>query len=382
MVNRTAIYLNAILLYSSLALFVVPLRLLGIFNTATVIIPITLIIGLFIVFETISRKRIRVTALELLVVISIIPSFLIGAFNGNPIHYIVSDAFKIISWIAIINYFRNADLSMLNQAQYFGFVKLLLIATLSTAFVVTLLKALGWGLKASGSDIVSVFALSVFMAIGTYGTALLTTIGIVMGGKVGATLSAIAAWLLYYFIRPFRGKLKLAGLVTLLILCSFFFHESLPIVSKINPGRLGDELTFEALDRLILGGRILEIQSAIDFLPDDFRIFGGGLGYVYEYAKADHLEVDRHGVHFSPVSVYVIYGFHMVIILTFYFGSIARKGFAIIRSGTSVLKTSCAIFFFANLVNSVTVFSIFSVLLFPLSIGVILNNEKNNCRYK
>lgn len=380
--NRTAIYLNVILLYSSLAVLAIPIRLLGIFNTATVVIPITLAISLFIVFEAISRRQNRFTAFELMIAISIIPPLLIGAFNGNPIHYIASDAFKIISWVAIINYFRNADLSRFNQVRYIGFVKLLLVSTLSTAFVVTLLRTLGWGLKASGSDIVSVFALSVFMAVGSTSTALLITIGIAMGGKVGATLSAIAAWLLYYFIRPFRGKVKLAGLLTILIGCGFYFQESLPVVSKIHPNRLGDELTLEALDKFILGGRILEIQSAIDFLPYEFQFFGGGLGYVYEYAKAGELEVDRHGVHFSPVSIYVIYGFHMVIILTLFFGFIARKCVAIIRSGNSILKTSCAIFFFANLVNSVTAFSIFSVLLFPLSIGVILNNEKTNCRFK
>jgi hypothetical protein len=103
---------------------------------------------------------------------------------------------------------------------------------------------------------------------------------------------------------------------------------------------------------------------------------GPGVGYTYDFYRDGILEqVNRHGVHFSPISLLTIYGAFYTVVFYGYLSYVFFKSLKIIKKNQSKFQVLAAMFFIANLINSFTVYAIFSVLMFPLSIGLVLNKS-------
>ena len=387
-------YTNYIILYLALAIFIMPMRLLGIFNTAYIVLPISLAISIIISFQYFfARKGKGLSRAE--VFIAFFPLFLvpIGLANGHLPNYIITDTLKPILWIGIIGWFKN---SSININTYFkGIYKPVLIlsfCSLTTIVFVNYLILTVGGVRASASDVTMLFPLFYFFVNKFYILSILFLLLIILGGKVGPLLSVLTVFGLFYIVR-LKPKTIVIGLLIAFIfvfVLQYFDYEQwskfLPILSKFRiffeSGYSINELY--VIDKYLLGGRLAEVIGSMSVYKESAWLLftGPGVGYTYDLYREGTLEqIDRHGVHFSPISLLTIYGSLYTVVFYGYLSYVFFKSLKIMRKNRSRFQILAAMFFIANLINSFTVFSIFSVLLFPLSIGLILNrNNKSSVR--
>jgi len=381
-------YTKYILLYLSFALLIMPIRLLGVFNTAYIVLPISMVVSFLIATRFFYTNRGRgLNYVEWF--ICLFPLFLvpIGIANGHLLNYVFTDTLKPILWVGIIGFFKKVDIddNFYMKEINNSVLTLAFCSFVTIVFVNYLIFTVG-GIRASASDVVMLFSFFYYVINKKYLFILLFLSLLIMGGKVGPILSVLFVLLLSFLVKV-KPKSIIVGFVFCLIVLFITFsydYEQLrnyfPILSKFRI--LFDSSVsitdFVLIDKYLLGGRLAEIIGSMQVYSDDlFLLFTGpGVGYTYDLYRGGVLEqVNRHGVHFSPVSILTIYGAFYTFIFYGYLFYVFIKSLRILKNSQFRFKKLAAMFYIANLINSLTTYAIFSILLFPLTIGLILNSN-------
>jgi hypothetical protein len=380
-------YANYIILYLSIAILLNPIRLLDIFNTAILVVILSLLVSFIIAGQFfLSRWGRGLNPLEYF--IGFFPLLLIplAVFNNHPLNYIITDAIKPIAWIGIVGFFKTAEI---NQEYFlYRIRKSIYIISFCSAFSVFVVFGLimsGTTLRASAGDIAMLFPLIYFFFTGRGFISLALFFVVILGAKVGPLVSLIAVFIIY-----FGTSLRLRSLIffivtvfSLMIIFLTFDYESwsefIPVIGKFDIffNQAFSFANLETIDRFLLGGRLSEVIASIIVYSEqpELLLTGPGPGYVYEIYINGALEPDHHGVHFSPVSIFTIYGGIYFLIFYAYMLFLSFQSIICLKNRNSSLKMIAAAFFLGNLINSFTAFSIFSLLLFPMAIGLLQNKS-------
>ena len=392
---KPELYANCIIYYLAFALLIMPLRLLGVFNTVYIVLPISLAVSLAIgvhYFFITGRKSISLGEFF----IGFFPILLIplGLVNEHPLNYIITDTLKPILWVAIICYFKNTHI---NNTQFMVAIHkpliLLSFCAFTTVVFVNYIVQTSGGVRLSASDIAMLFPLLYFFVQQRHFPVLLIFLLLVLGGKVGPLLSILVVWGVFYLLRFSVSAVFYSSVICCLIfwLIVNFSYDIwsgfLPILTKFRIF-FTEEFTLadlDILDKYLLGGRLSEIFGSMSIYKEDLVLLfsGPGVGYTYDLYRDGVLEQsNRHGVHMSPVSLLTIYGAFYTVIFYGYMSYIIFKCLRVMKENRSKFQVMAAMFVIGNLVNSFTVYSIWSVLLFPMSIGLVLNkfNEQGDVK--
>jgi hypothetical protein len=388
MVSR---YTKYILLHLAFAVLIIPIRLLGIFNTAYVVIPIGLVISFVIALNYyVSSRGKGLGWIEIIILTYPLLTIPLAFINGHPINYIITDTLKPILWIGVLGFFKNVSLdekiyikSISNVINFFA------LCSLITVVLVLSLIIFGVGVRASASDVTMLFPLFYFYVKGNVVGLFILLIVLLLGGKVGPLFSVVLVFFLLIFIRISVKNIFLivgATIISLVIMLNFdyeIWRGFFPFLSKFDlvfAGNISSE-DFDTLDNAFFGGRLAEVFSSIVIYVEKplLLITGPGVGYTYDLYRSGSLyDMNHHGVHFSPVSLLTIYGGFYTLVFYAYFSLLFFRALKIFRKHDSGIKKLAAMFFIASFFNSFTVFSIFSILLFPMCIGLLLNRNIYN----
>jgi len=162
-----------------------------------------------------------------------------------------------------------------------------------------------------------------------------------------------------------------------------YYERYLPFYGKISIV-FADNFNFDDLlliDDKLLGGRLAEVTSSLRYYADSYAmlITGFGVGFEYRYIRGGIDEGLLHGVHFSPIALVTIYGLFYTVFFYSYLISTCAKSIKIFNSTNEIFLKSGALFVLVSFFNSFTSFSIFSVLLFPICVGIVTNKGSRLC---
>ena len=258
----------------------------------------------------------------------------------------------------------------------------MILISLCSAITVCIVFALFMrgGIRASGSDIVMIFPLLYYFLTGRTLISFFLFIVVLLGGKVGPLFSLVIVMLIYFgSVLSLRSIIFFLILTFLSLIALFTFDfeswsQYIPFLGKFS-------IVFDGLirygnadfiDRFLLGGRLSEVLGAMTVYSNqpELMLTGPGTGYVYDlYVNGVLDSTNHHGVHFSPVSIFTIYGGLYFFVFYSYMLYLSFKSIGYFRNRNSTLKMLAAGFFLGNLFNSFTAYSIFSLLLFPMVMG-------------
>lgn len=386
-VNYTVI----MLLFLSLAISVMPIRLLGIYNTSFVVVPVSIVISFVVAFHYfILMKAKGLKYLELFIVVYPVLLVPLAMYNDHESIYVLTDVLKPIFWIGIIGYFKVIKI---NEDDFIKAIKtpvlLLTLCSIVVVVVVNYLIMTVGGVRASASDVVTLFPMFYYYVGKNYIAIMTLFLVFVFGGKVGPLFSLILVFIIVLMVKvSIRKIIKLfAGVSVVLFLFVYVRSDELmqvfPFLSKFSLV-FSERFTFDELDLMdqsFFGGRLSEVISSIEVFKENplLIITGPGVGYTYDlYRNGSIFHGQHHGVHFSPISMLTIYGAFYSSIFYGFLVAVFIKSLKIIKNNKSKLQVLAAMFFIASLANSFTVYSIFAVLLFPVCIGLVLSNNINN----
>ncbi|MEZ9709061.1 hypothetical protein AB4254_10320 [Vibrio breoganii] len=382
-------YVCYILLYLSFAVAIMPIRLMGIFNTAYIVLPISMIVSILISYTFFIQNRGQgLSLVEYIIMLYPMCTIPLAVVNGHEINYIITDALKPILWIGVLGYFKTVKFNN----QFFEDIKtptvILAVCSVFTVSSVGYIIATRGGVRASASDISMLFPLFYFLISRYYAAFFFMLAFILLGGKVGPLISIVIVFLSWIFVNLNLKRviyLFLVGIIFIFIAMTFNYdtwREHLPILGKFRIFFDGSWVGFDSdfLDKYLLGGRLSEVTGSLTEYRDSLLLLftGPGVGYTYDLVRDGILEQsNRHGVHLSPISLVTIYGLFYTLIFYGYLFYVFINSLFILKKieCVSKVKLLSATFFIANLVNSFTVYAIFSVLLFPMVIGLLLNNN-------
>ena len=388
MSNTVVNFTQYILLALSLSILFLPLRLLGIVNTSYFSLMIGFAISLWIAGHFYFKKNGQGLSLTEYF-IGFFPILLIplAVSSDHPLNYVITDVVKPLAWIGIVGYFKTAKI----DTRYYiirirSSALFLSICSFLMSSIVLFLVYSGGSIRASGGDIVTLFPLFYFLVTRDKLISFILILSLLFGGKVGPLFSLALVCLIYLSSRLKAKSLLWGGVIflTAVVVVSNFNYEAwrtyLPFLSKFSVVFEGllDFSDIELLDRNFLGGRLAEVLSSMAIYYDhpELLLTGPGVGYVFDLFRGGMIDkVGYHGVHLSPVSILTIYGGLYCAVFYYYMISLVIKSFIVFRNRNSDLKLIAAAFFLANFINSFTVYSIYSVLLFPLSIGLLMNKS-------
>lgn len=386
--ENSVVFLVFALFYLSLAILLMPLRLKGIFNTSFIFVPISILFSLYLSIKYyFSCYGKGLGWIEIFIAFYPVILVPVGLASGNEFNYVLTDAIKPLMWIGIIGYYKNV---IIDEKYYLQKIRLpILLLTLSSvltvSFIFYTIKTVG-GVKPSATDIVMLFAFFYYVLNYKHLFSVLWFVMFLMGGKIGPLISLLGVFLIkkmsefsFKFIVIF--SIIMIGVVCLCFYWGFdFLAGYLPLMSKFRVFNeySFSQIDFDLLDSMLFGGRLSEITSSISIFNTNKLLFftGPGVGYTYDWIREGLVfEKNRHGVHFSPISILVIYGpFYTLIFYTYLF-RILLRAMIIFNKSSSKIMNLFSMFFVANLINSFTVYSIFVVVLFPIAIGIILNKR-------
>lgn len=379
--------INLILIYVSFSILMVPFRLAGIFNPAIIDSYVYLLIGSLFLYKVLFYSCFRANLF--LWVLMFFPFMLVplGLINGHSLVYVFSDALKPLIFFSIVIYMKNINFSsedFYNKTYFSNYI--LFVCSFFAICSVLSLYFLGFNVRPSVSDLSMYFTFSIILFSGRYLKSFVFGCLLVLGGKIGPLFGFLFSFILY--------KFRYAGFLRPLILLSLFllpfylvpisFYESyLPLYGKVSYlfSVDFDMNNMLLIDNKLLGGRLAEIVSSMaDFSNNYYMWFlGWGVGYEYEYYRAGVFEGLLHGVHFSPISLLTIYGFFYTLLFFIFVFKVIFECFKHFKSNADFVLVAISIFFIAAFINSFTSYSIFSVLLFPVSAGIILNKGAFKC---
>ena len=384
-------YTKYILLHLAFAILIIPIRLLGIFNTVYIVIPLGLMVSFVISLNYFINSRGRgLSFLEGIILGYPLLTVPLALINDHPINYIITDSLKPILWIGILGFFKNVNL---DEEKYIrniaNVVKVFSLCSLFTVSTVLFLLLSGTGIRASASDIVMLFPLLYFYIVKNTIWLVVLLAVLILGGKVGPLFSVVIVFAILVFIRLSVKNIITIIISSVLTVAAIFYFDYetwrnfFPFLSKFDLIFMGDIKSedLDTIDAAFFGGRLAEVfSSAKVYLDTPFLLVTGpGVGYAYDLYRGGSLyDEGHHGVHFSPMSLLTIYGGFYTFIFYIYFSLLFIKALKIMRKHESSIKKLAAMFFIASFFNSFTVYSIFSVLLFPMCIGLLLNRNVHN----
>jgi len=363
-----------------------PIRLFGIYNVA----PLLLILGYLLELNLVLRlwHHARLSKTEWLFVATVLGSGIWGAFNENPLQSLITDVAEPILFIFVVGVVRSSKVDESEILDGLG-REMVYLLTASLIAVVTVLGSgfLGFGAKLSATSMNLSFAglwfyYSKRAQSGLLGTLLL----LAFGGKVGAITALIAplSFEVVSRLRRLAPAIVVAMVVALMLAIwapSLDSIERIPIADKlITPAVIDGSLTLERLDQDIFGSRIAEAKSSWTGLNEHgygvaALSLGGGAGYTYDLMDYHQLRLIRpsHGVHFSPLSLLVIYGLAGVLPIGLFFFHVTRRSIQKLRT-TSGISLVWPAFTVGVLVASLTAYSLFATPLFAIATGFTLRH--------
>lgn len=186
LIDNNEKYTALIVLYLAFAVFIMPVRLLGIFNTAYIVLPISFAISLVISFRFFfTQKGKGLSHTETFIAFFPLLLIPIALVNGHLLNYIITDTLKPMLWVAIIGFFKTLDI---DDSTYIKAIKnpvlILTFCSITTVTFVNYLIMTVGGVRASASDIAMLFPFFYFFVGKQYLLLFFFFLVLVMGGKL------------------------------------------------------------------------------------------------------------------------------------------------------------------------------------------------------
>jgi hypothetical protein len=376
--------LNFLILFSSLHMLLVPARFLLGFNPNFFILLVYFCFNLFILLIFIKKKFFnKINALEFMVIIIPILLLPISIFNGQINHHLIVDILKPLLFVVTIVFFKNVNLkSLLNSKNLVSYMTFFYISCILSASILIFFYIFKGGFYLSATSSLILIPIFYFYFKKNFSRFFLGIIVIINAGKRAVLLSFIISYLIL-----FLSKIK--SLKQLIFYFSSFIIIIFSVWILFINGYLDDILMVKKITTAInlvedksfiyaFGGRAEEIIYSLSFFFENplFFLVGAGPGYVYNMNSAFGLELKNvHGVHFSPVGIFTIYGPMFFLLLYYYLFKQLKKSYKVLKSynGKNPLVKTAALFIIANFIASFTAFSIFTPIYFAIFIGMINN---------
>lgn len=362
-----------------------PLRLLGIFNAALVVLLLIYVVGLIALFN-VMRFGPSFFWIEWIMVLIVTIGAIFAFFVGNDTFKILTDILKPIFFICIVKLFRYyfvslGDIEILSR----GKVTFLTLAYVIGVAIVAFYYYWVGGVRASASAIPLALPFFYFFYRREFFWVLLVAVLFLVGGKFGPFMGTLIAVCLRYITSPRRLIISVVFVLPALLIVAFNANISesfitLPVIAKLHVGRFVEsEMILNNIDKFNFGGRLSEAYSAIVAVREQFPSWewgiplGGGLGFTYEWRDflGNVFMENNHGTHFTPIALYTIYGVPFTAFLLVYVFSVAWRAIRIISSSNNYVDLVWSSYLIASLINMLTAYSIFTNLLFAVSIAYV-----------
>jgi hypothetical protein len=375
-----------ILFITAIHLLITPIRFIGGFNPNSLILITYLIISMVFFFLFFEKKLFfKLKKLEIFIIVLPIFSLLITFSIDNPLsHHILMDILKPILFISTIVYFKYIDLKNLiqirNKIKYLMYF--ILFGGLLSIFTLVYLYTTRGGFYLSATNILILIPTFYFIVKKNKIPMLIATVGILYSGKRGVLLALLISLFTMYLakVKNYKKLIRFwffASIIlsTFILLTLNGYFDNFLIVKKIMTGinaSEGKNILFA------FGGRAEEVLSAVKIFYKEpiLLLTGAGVGYTYNMETMFGLELENvHGVHFSPIGIFTIYGPFFFIALYSYLIINLKRAYIILKkyNGDCILIKTGALFVIANFIASFTAFSIFTPIYFAIFIGLINN---------
>jgi len=377
---------SIILFFTIIHFSLFPMRFLAGINPVPTILLFYLIVQLVFVYLFFKYrfyfKKITISEFFLLI-IPIISASLIFFIQEKTlnINYIM-DILKPILFIFTILFFKHIDLNcLLNKKHVELLMRLMLIVSIVVIITLYFIYKVKGGFYLSSTNILILIPIFYYLSKNKKTIVLLSFISLFFSGKRAVLLGFIGSFFLYLVSQIKNTYLLFKFVITtlflilvLLFMYNFGLFDNLEIIKKISTGI---KVAGEKGILYAFGGRMEEILYSLKVFESDpiLLLTGAGPGYTYYIETVSGLAYINHGVHFSPVGVYTIYGPIFFITLYFYIFKNLKKSYKILKyyEGKNPLVKTAALFVIANFVASFTAFSIFTPIYFAIFIGMINN---------
>lgn len=382
-----------IIAISCLQVLLNPVRLLGVFNTAPIVLFFIYTIGAFAFIIFIS-KVFRLLWIEIVLISLVLLNLIFAVVIGNDFFSIFTNLIRPLFFFSIIKIFSLVDINDLK----FTFpstasANWLFFSYSVGVIIVAFLYFTVGGIRASSSGIALAIPLLYYFIHGRHFKTFICIVLFLFGGKFGPLAGVVCAFVFMYFfsLRKFLIAGTLCGIsVLVLVFISNYQYvdfSTIPVFAKFNLSTLTEQgWELDIIDRYVVGGRLSEAYSAlagIGTLGGDlgYWLFGGGLGYSYAWQDfSGNIIIEQNkGVHFTPLAVFCVYGFPFFLFLFGYLMNYFIKAVIILQSFKKQEPNIViwAAFFIASIVNMFTAYSLFTNVFLAVSIGLLQCHEKN-----
>lgn len=389
--SQTSIIFLTIIFVAAIQLMTNPIRLTGSFNTAYLNMLMTYVVGLVSFSTFVKSKKYHVAFDEFIMLVMLLPLFMVAIYLGNSKSKAITDILKPLFFFSVIilsrEYFDFKK--VFENSSFKKTISFFKISILASVFVIFIMKTFFISVRSSATSISVVFITLYFFYKKDFKNFSLLVFLLLVGGKLGPIIGLFVL-LMIYLLKNHKARLLMLSSFVISMLLYFVFDleyylvtysEYIPAFQKLHLKKFFAGLDSNLLDKYVLGGRLSEVLSTIKSLPFDNSIMnfihGGGLGFIYDWYTIEGAPVrmNNHGTHFTPVSVYSIYGglfflFFFVYILKYFLLSIKH-----IFNSDNFYKLLFSSYLIAAVVNSLTAYSIFTDYLLAFSIGILSKNK-------
>nr|PMI85450.1 hypothetical protein BCU36_00830 [Vibrio lentus] len=391
---KTSNALYSILILSLISSFLMltfnPLRLLFIFNTFSVFIAFNFLLTcIVIVIGLISLDKLRFEFVEI-VMLAILVTLLVNSFlslHEFSTRNIILDFLKPIVFILTVCIFRNCfcEGKLSNSSAIKTIPNLMMLVTVSMVIISIAISKWYTPMYPAYTTIESTLAFNSANPLQN----IIYGFWLFIGGKRGVFLAFIAVFFIYIFVNSDILKKLLFSFLALLftlIVLALFGESIATIFLKVNSFSDIKNMNFEELATQLGGGRLSETTSSLSYIHSLKDIlFGGGLGFEYIVQQFGDQSGEMHrNVHFSPVSLFTIYGGLFTLLFYAYIFKYLLICMNLMQSGTHPKVTHSIIFyFFCSVIFSFTEYVFFSYSNIAISMGIIgLINKSNKSKRK
>lgn len=368
-----------------------PLRLLSVFNTAYFNLSIIYFIGVLSFFVFFLRKG-RLYCLEIILLLLVLINLVYATLLDNNNFHMLTGFIRPVFFLAVVKLFSSVSRDKYENMSITRSVYFLSLSyTFGVLFTAYIYLFVG-GVRASASAIVLAIPLFYFYLNRKYFKAIFILALFFLGGKFGPLLGVVVSvavalgFKLKKFLISMFVVVIVVGIVLLLIEFGNVNFLKIPVLAKVNFHQIIEKgWDIHLFDYNIMGGRLSEASSALSGLPDNVRIgvfmFGGGLGYNFSWESFNDIVINssNRGVHFTPIAVFVEYGFPFLVALLMYLYTYVKKSVRIIvdYKKKSHFITLWAFFIVVSVVNMITAYSLFTNLFLAVSIGIMQSYSRN-----
>lgn len=373
-----------------------PLRILGLYDPGFLrngLLPFFILLFIFSIGVTNAFRP--KTKLQLLIFFVLVQSSIIGIIDYSSLRDYISHLYQLFSaYIMISVGWMYAKNDILTTEFWEKHSNIVLYTTLFTSVLILLL--LGQGrvgrLYTPAYNFIFIASLAGFQNSLKF---ILIVLGLLVSNKRGPTISVILMYLYYYidnitarFKRPkLSSKKILAVLITVNLAVTFLLSSmiyklnytipSLENAIDITINRMKVIFSGDSDIDTISSGRYSEINAALEYLNWNNFLIGNGAGWG---AIVDGVNI--HNIHFTPLSLVVVYGLPLAFTMYLVVGYILISHTFTYKSAKinmSVTQKIAPLYILGATIHSFTAYSLFIDLLFFFFIGVSLYTlrEKN-----